>query len=65
MPAEEPRHPRRVLQPRLVDVQIHPVDAIHLERDVLSQDISDAAGYRHHKLAHTDHTARRAGAKTR
>jgi hypothetical protein len=43
-------HPGRVLQPRLVDVEVQPVDALHLERDVLGQDIGDAAGYRHHKL---------------
>jgi hypothetical protein len=33
--AQEPRHPGRVLQPRLAHVEVHPVDALHLERDVI------------------------------
>ena len=32
--------PRRVLQPRHVDVQIHPVDALDLEHHMLGQDIA-------------------------
>ena len=44
MAAEEPHHPVHVLQPGLVHVQVHPVDALHLHGDVLTQDISDAAG---------------------
>ena len=49
-----------MLQPRLVDVQEHPVDALHLQRHVIGQHISDAAGYRHLKLrswAHRSHEA--------
>jgi hypothetical protein len=32
------------------DVQVHPVEALDLEGDVLGEDIGDPAGYRHHQL---------------
>jgi hypothetical protein len=50
VPTEEPDRPVHMLQPGLVDVEIHPVDALDLQGDVVIEDISDAAGYRHHKL---------------
>ena len=53
MPAQEPHHPVHVLQPRLIHVQIQPVDALDLQRHVLIKDIADAARYRHHKLRST------------
>ena len=40
----------RVLQSRHVDVQIHPVDAIHLEHHMLGQDIADRSRYGHDGL---------------
>ena len=45
--AEDAAH---MLQPRLVDIQEHPVDALHLEVDVISKDISHSARYRHDGL---------------
>jgi hypothetical protein len=39
--------PGRVLQPWHINVEIHPVDALHLEHHVIGQHISDAARYRH------------------
>jgi len=39
-----------VLQLRLIHVQIHPVDALGLERHMLRQHFGDGAGYRHHRL---------------
>ena len=39
--------PGRVLQLWLVHVQIHPVDALHLEHRVFGQDICHAPRYRH------------------
>jgi hypothetical protein len=39
-----------VLQPRLVDVEVHLIDALHLKGHVPRQDIGDAASYRHHRL---------------
>jgi len=50
VPAEEAHHTSRVLQPGLVDVQVHPVDALHLQRHMTGENISGSAGYRHHKL---------------
>jgi hypothetical protein len=44
VPPEGPHHPAGILQPRLVDVEVHPVDALHLQGDVLIQDTGDAAG---------------------
>ncbi len=41
---------RGVLQLRHVDVAIHPIDALHLERHMIIEDIADAARYRHHRL---------------
>jgi len=40
---EEPRHPAAVSQPGLPDVQVHPVDALHLERHMIRKDISHGA----------------------
>src|SRR6267142_3569524 len=42
--------PRRVLQLRDIDVQIHPVDTVHLELHVFGQDIADRPRYGHHGL---------------
>jgi hypothetical protein len=30
-----------------VDVEVHPIDAVHLEHHMIGQDIGDAARYRH------------------
>ena len=35
--------PLHVLQPRLVDVQVHPVDALDLQGHVLGENIASAA----------------------
>jgi len=43
MDLKEPDHPELVLEARLVEVQIHPVDALHLERHVVGQDIGHGA----------------------
>jgi hypothetical protein len=40
---EEPGRPARVLQQRLVDVEVHPVDRLELERDMPVEDIGHAA----------------------
>jgi hypothetical protein len=40
VPHEERGDPRAVLQPRLVHVQVHPVDRLELEQHVTSQHIS-------------------------
>jgi hypothetical protein len=40
----------RVLQLRDIDVEIHPVDALHLEPHMLGQDISDGSRYGHDGL---------------
>jgi hypothetical protein len=58
----EPHQPRRVLQLRHVDVEIHPINALHLEHHMIVEDISHAARYRHHGLRPTgasqaNHTA--------
>lgn len=50
MATEERHHPVHVLQPGLIDVQEHPIDALNLKRHMLIEDISNAAGYRHIKL---------------
>src|SRR5688572_25302271 len=42
--------PRRVLQLRDIDVEIHPIDALHLEPHMLGQDISDGSRYGHDGL---------------
>ena len=38
---EEPRRPGRVLQPGLVDVQVEPVDALHLQHHMIGEHIGD------------------------
>ena len=46
----EPHQPRRVPQLRHVHVEIHPIDALHLEHHMIGQDIRHTARYRHHGL---------------
>ena len=41
LPMHVPDQPRGVLQLRHVDVQVHPVDALHLDDHMLGQDIGD------------------------
>ena len=41
---EEPDHPELVLKPRLVDVEVHPVDALHLEAHMVFENIGHSAG---------------------
>ncbi len=41
---EEAHHPEIVLQTRLVEVEVHPVDALDFQRDVVAEDIGHAAG---------------------
>jgi hypothetical protein len=43
MAFEEADHAQLVLQTGLVDVQIHTVDALDLQRDTLGQHLGDAA----------------------
>ena len=43
MVTQERHHPLHVLQSRLVDVQIHPIDALHLESDMSGENLSSAA----------------------
>jgi hypothetical protein len=50
---EEALHPTAVRQPGLPHVQIHPVDRLHLEGDVIVEDIGDAARYGHSRLRST------------
>jgi hypothetical protein len=50
---EEALYPAAVGQPRLPDVEIHPVDRLHLEDDVIVEDIGDAARYGHGWLRST------------
>ena len=40
VPDEEDRHPAAVLQPGLIDVEVHPVDALDLQHHVIGQDVS-------------------------
>jgi hypothetical protein len=40
---EEPGRAARVLQQRLVDIEVHPVDRLDLERDMPVKDIGHAA----------------------
>src|SRR5664279_4624331 len=47
----------RVLQLRLIDVQVHPVDAFHLEPDMSGQDIGNTSRYGHHGLRYGDQAA--------
>jgi hypothetical protein len=44
---EESRYPGLPLQPRQVDVQIHPVDPLQLQGDVLAQNFGNAAWCAH------------------
>lgn len=50
LPVHIAHQARRVLQLRLIHIQIHPVDAFHLEPDVTGQDIGDTSRYGHHGL---------------
>jgi len=43
MPDEEPGRPSGVLQPRLVHIEVHPVDRLDLEPHVPGQDIGNGA----------------------
>ena len=47
---EETRYPRLALQSRHVDIQIHPVDPLKLQGDVLTQNLGNAAWYAHSRL---------------
>lgn len=47
------RDERVVAAHEVIHVQIQPVDALDLQRDVLIKDIADAARYRHHNLRST------------
>jgi len=40
---EEPSRPTAVGQPGHPDVEVHPIDALHLEGHMISKDISNAA----------------------
>jgi hypothetical protein len=40
VPDEEDRDPAAVLQPGLINVQVHPVDALQLQHHVIGQDVS-------------------------
>jgi hypothetical protein len=42
--SEKSRHPAAVGQARLPDIEIHPVDALHLERHMIGKDIGHSAG---------------------
>ena len=37
-------HTTHMLQPRLIDVAIHPVDALDLEDDMVGEDLGDTTG---------------------
>ena len=50
MTDEETGYPPAVGQPRHPHVQIHAIDALHLEQHVISEHIGDAARYGHHRL---------------
>jgi hypothetical protein len=50
MPTEEPHHTVHMLQHRLIHVEEHPIDALHLQGDVLSQHLSSSTRYGHHRL---------------
>jgi hypothetical protein len=43
-------HPAHMLQPQLLHVAVHPVDALNLEHHMISEDISNSARYRHDGL---------------
>jgi hypothetical protein len=44
VPDEERGDPRAVLEPRLVQVEVHPVDRLDLEQHVISQHLSSRTG---------------------
>jgi len=44
---EERSYPLRTLQPRDVDVQVHPIDPF--DRHMLIDDLADSACYAHHR----------------
>ena len=50
---EEALYPAAVGQPGLPDVEIHPVDRLHLEHHVIVEDIGDTARYGHRGLRST------------
>ena len=50
MVLEEPDHTEVSLQLRHVEVEKQPVDALHLQRDVIAQHLSSGSGYGHHRL---------------
>ena len=41
----KPHQPRRVLQLRHIDIEVHPIDALRLKTHMLGQDISHSARY--------------------
>src|SRR5690606_4422436 len=47
MLAEEDAHPAASLEHRLVDVEVHPVDALQFEIDVFADDFRNGRGYTH------------------
>ncbi len=51
--AQEGHHTLHVLEPRLVNVEIHPVDALHLQGHMIGENISGASGYGHDGLRST------------
>lgn len=50
LPLQIADQPRRELQLQDIDVQIHPVDTLHLQAHVLGQDIGDRSRYGHDGL---------------
>ncbi len=50
---EEALDPTAVGQPRLPDVEIHPVEGLHLEHHMIVEDISDTARYAPHGSGRT------------
>ncbi len=53
VPLEEPDDSHRVHQLRLVEVQVHPVDALHLEDHMVIEHVTDSLGYLHGGLRST------------
>ena len=58
-PRKKPDHARRVLQLGDIEVQVHPVDALDLQRDVVGEHVGDAARYASYRapvvVAHHGH----------
>lgn len=50
---EEPDHTAGVHQLGLVEVQVHAVDAVELEHDVVIEHVGHSGGYGHHGLRST------------